>query len=98
MSKKHVYIIVNPSTNYTKIGITDNIKRRLSQLSCASGVELVLYHHTELYERAKLIEKSLHSKFGSRRKKGEYFNIPPELVMENLEFIITNLSKVYNPL
>ena len=93
---KIVYILYNPTTNLSKIGITDNIKRRLRQLECSSGTKIELFYHTELLNKAKTIEKSLHLYFNSYRKEGEYFDIHPSLIKEKLLFIIENLKIVFN--
>lgn len=95
---KILYIIHNQQLNITKIGITNNINRRVRQLECQSGCKLNIYYQTEYFKRAKLIENSLHQHFKMFRLEGEYFNIEPELAKEKLLFIIENLSKVHNPL
>lgn len=93
--KKHIYIIENKLLNLIKIGITDNISRRIRQLECSSGCKLKLYHSTELLNHAKQIEKSLHHYFILKRKEGEYFAIAPEEVKETLLFVIENLTKIH---
>lgn len=95
MSKKHIYIIHNPTLNLTKIGITDNLIRRKRQLECASGCKLDIFFHTEQINKASIIEQSLHEHFRSKRVEGEYFNIPPEIVLEKLEFVVGNMKKIY---
>lgn len=95
---KVLYIIHNPQLNITKIGITNNLERRKRQLECASGCKLTIYYYTEYYQRAKLIEDSLHQHFNTQRVEGEFFKIEPELAKEKLLFVIKNLTKIYNPL
>jgi predicted GIY-YIG superfamily endonuclease len=93
--KKHIYIIFNKLLNLIKIGITDNIPRRIRQLECASGCKLELYYHTETLYHATKIEKSLHQYFSSNREEGEYFNILPEEAKSKLLFVMSNLTKIY---
>lgn len=93
---KLVYIIENKSTNLIKIGVTDNIKRRLRQLECSSGVKLKLIYKTNFTKHYKIIEKSLHKYFNLKRKEGEYFYISPELAKEKLLFVLENIEKIYN--
>lgn len=92
---KLVYIIHNPILNLTKIGITNNIKRRIRQLECSSGTKLELYYCTQYYNRATIIEKSLHDYFRTSRKEGEFFTAEPEIIKEKLLYVINNLSKIY---
>jgi hypothetical protein len=92
---KNVYIIYNPETKLTKIGITDNLTRRKRQLECSSGQKLELYYYTDKYNHAKLIENSLHQYFKVNRKEGEYFTTEPEVIKEKLLFIVENLSRTY---
>jgi predicted GIY-YIG superfamily endonuclease len=95
VSKKLLYIIENERLQLTKIGITDNLNRRLRQLECASGCKLNIYYNTELINHAKLIEKSLHEYFKIHRKEGEYFMLNPEIIKEKLLFVLNNLTKIY---
>jgi predicted GIY-YIG superfamily endonuclease len=95
MQKKQVYIIFNELLNLIKIGVTNNIPRRLRQLECSSGCKLELYYHTEPIYNATKIEKSLHQYFNLKRKEGEYFFISAEEAKEKLLFMISNLTKVY---
>lgn len=76
-TRKYVYILHNQVTNLYKIGITDNIKRRIMQLTGACGVELqqVFAIKTEL---ANDIEATLHRIFAPYRQEGEWFAIPRE--------------------
>ena len=93
-----LYIIHNPTLQLTKIGITNNIKRRKRQLECASGTKLELYYYTDYYHRAKLIEQSLHQYFHTNRKEGEFFSIEPEVIKDKLLYVINNLSKIHKQL
>jgi len=84
--KGYVYIFTNPSfkENWVKIGITDNIDRRLYELSQATGVPLPF----EMYATMKTIkykqaETMIHKTIkilaaGTRHIKKEFFNLEPE--------------------
>lgn len=82
--KQLVYIIKNPITNLLKIGITNNIKRRVSQLQCASGCELEVVYCTPVSDNSKEIEKSLHLRFADFRQYGEWFNLESDMVVNEL--------------
>lgn len=69
-----LYILCNETTKYTKIGITDNLERRISQLENANGCDLILIAHAEV-DHAQIIESFLHSTFSKFRKRGEWFFI-----------------------
>ena len=73
--KRHVYVIVNQDTKNVKIGITDDIKTRVSALQFAGGCFLdVKYLSPKIYD-APIIERELHEHFKEYRYLGEWFKI-----------------------
>lgn len=74
-----VYLIHNPDTKQTKIGITDSLNRRHAQLLTASGSELQMLIAIQLQpdydEDAGFIESFLHEHFKSKRMIGEWFDL-----------------------
>ena len=76
-----VYVIHNPELNITKIGISENAERRLKDLQCACGCELVLFYNTEHLYNATLYESLSHTKLAEKRKIGEWFSVSPEEAM-----------------
>lgn len=67
---KHLYFI--RSGEYVKIGRTDNINKRLSQLNAMNphGVDLIHFLEDEGYR-----EKEMHEKFKKQHWRGEWFTI-----------------------
>lgn len=62
-----------------KIGITDNIKDRMSGLNCGNHEKLKLLFKYEVDTRGKAgqIETELHSYFKEYHLKGEWFKLSP---------------------
>lgn len=71
---KFVYLIHNPSTNYYKIGISVDPKKRSKDLSYAAGVVLKLKAFWKVKNYSHDIEKELHKTFRAQRCLGEWFN------------------------
>lgn len=61
---------ISDGNGYFKIGYTENIKERLSQLNAANPNKLKVIHTKE---GGLLEEKILHNKFYKYRKNGEWF-------------------------
>ena len=79
-----VYIFYNENTGYTKIGITDNVDRRLRQIQTASGcmVDFVEYTYIGKLQdlSARDVERFLHKKYKQFRKIGEWFSLTWEQI------------------
>ncbi|CAB4215332.1 Meiotically up-regulated gene 113 [uncultured Caudovirales phage] len=79
INTEYLYLIYSPLQKLHKIGVTNNPKNRLSNLSCASGVRLNYKVILELEpyrdEQAKGIEYFLHCFYKSKREVGEWFNL-----------------------
>jgi Rha family phage regulatory protein len=73
--KQLVYIIKNAVTGLVKVGITNNIERRLSQLECATGCELEVVYLHPIADNSKDIERKVHERFADYRQRGEWFNL-----------------------
>ena len=74
-----LYLLENPITKTYKIGITANLDRRIRDLSCAAGIDLLIMAYVVLEpgvdEPAIQIEGYLHDYFKSKRTVGEWFNL-----------------------
>ena len=74
-NQEYVYIIYNPITKLTKIGITTNVNRRINELENNNGVVLVYVFYIllqEAHDEAAVISESfLHVQFKEKRKLGE---------------------------
>ena len=87
---KNVYVIENPENGRVKIGITDNIKKRLSALISACGSKLVLRYLSPLIKEAGRLEKDLHGYFQPNRCYGEWFLINPNEAIERIKSTMHN--------
>ena len=70
----YLYLVYNSVSNLTKIGITENIERRVLQLTnaCGDQLDLVTYIKTGI---APELERLLHVMFSCRRTHGEWFRL-----------------------
>lgn len=75
-----VYLMRNPSTGLVKIGRTNDVHRRMGELSRASGVALELLSYIPAPGRwgdpereCRAIESRLHDRFAKERGIGEWF-------------------------
>lgn len=87
MSFEYVYIFTNPCMpEWVKVGKTNNIKRRLSDLNKKTAVPLPFECYAYLKVPADLVfnvERGLHSLLGrSLDKEKEFFRTKPETVYE----------------
>ena len=78
-----VYIFINQSMpDMVKIGITDNVERRVKELSGSTGVPLPFecYYAVKVSEDAKKLEKKIHEGFDKQRvrREREFFYTSPE--------------------
>ncbi len=76
-SRGFVYVLFNPRAHRVKIGRSVNLVRRLSSLQGGSAdpLELLLVLAGDKY-----VERSLHHRFASLRRIGEWFEVSWELV------------------
>ena len=74
-----------------KIGITDNVERRVKELSGSSGVPLPFecYYAVKVSEDAKKLEKKIHEGFDKQRvrREREFFYTSPENAKSILEIL-----------
>jgi hypothetical protein len=77
-----VYFLANGETRLSpiKIGRTNSLKRRMSELQTGNPVQLRLLGYIESREDAAL-EATLHREFHQRRGSGEWFNIEAEEIV-----------------
>ena len=87
-----VYIFINQSMpDMVKIGITDNVERRVKELSGSTGVPLPFecYYAVKVSEDAKKLEKKIHEGFDKQRvrREREFFYTSPENAKSILEIL-----------
>lgn len=74
----YIYAIGN-NTNKTKIGISANPNKRLSQLQTGNPESLHIYYTFAINEStAHKFEKAAHHDIAHKRLKGEWFNLTPD--------------------
>lgn len=82
---KCVYVMYNEDYGLTKIGISNNPKKRLATIKTATGCDVKLYEHTFPLINYADIEIFLHLEFGESRVRGEWFKINPYVICENIK-------------
>ena len=73
VSIKCLYLL-EMSNGTIKIGIAENVERRLYQIEHASGMCVKKCIYTDAFAEAQKYESSLHKKYKNDRKNGEYFS------------------------
>lgn len=109
MEKKgFVYILTNPcfKENWVKIGQTDNLDRRIWELSQATGIplpfEMYAVLKTAKYKQAEHMIHRLIGKLAPDKRinpKREFFNIEPEdavSIMKDIASLIDDAEIIYN--
>lgn len=89
-----VYFIQNTDTKHIKIGYSDNVKKRFSQLQTTSPQELTIL---TMCEGGIELEKELHNKFNDYYVRGEWFN-PSEELISYINKFPPYVNKNYNGL
>jgi hypothetical protein len=88
-----VYVIYNPVTQLTKIGMTENINKRKKDLECACGVALELMYHTDYLLCAEKYEMDAHVNLHEFRALGEWFMVTPELAMDTVKLCVATATQ-----
>ena len=71
-----VYVLLRRDVALVKIGVSTNVKQRISSFRRASGGNLELLHH---FPGVREDEQALHRRFAAYRKDGEWFAYAREL-------------------
>lgn len=79
-SPNQIYFLQCQTTKLIKIGITNNVKNRVTDIQVSCPTKLVLIGSVPGH---RSFEYSLHQRFADARVRGEWFSPVPEL----LEFI-----------
>lgn len=90
---KHIYVIRNKENGRIKIGITEDIKTRLSTLQNQCGCYLDLLYFSPATSEAERIEKELHQYFAKYHYLGEWFNMDYNLVIDRITFKYAHLIR-----
>ncbi len=106
--KGYVYILTNPcfKENWVKIGQTDNLERRIMELSQATGIplpfEMYAVLKTTKYKQAETMIHRLVGKLAPDKRinpKREFFNIEPEdavSIMKDIAELLEDAEIIYN--
>jgi len=85
---RSVYVIYNRKFKMTKIGFSNNPKRRLETLQTACGCELQLYYCSkQIYNYAE-VESNMHSLYSDKRGLGEWFYMEPKQAAVRLKQMV----------
>lgn len=76
---KSIYLIKESENNYYKIGVSKNIKQRVKQLQTGSAGDIQILNSYKS-EYAHKIEKALHRKYFQYNIKGEWFDLPDNII------------------
>lgn len=83
-SGQSVYVIYNPELKITKVGVSCDIRARISTLRADSGCLLELKYNTTLISNAKYVENKVHEYFKDQHKIGEWFHANHEDIIRYL--------------
>ena len=89
MNKKQlVYVLWNPLTKMSKIGITMDLQKRVQQVQCACGCKLDICYSSHLISKARHYEGVLHDRFADHRTFGEWFDLDPKFIIPTVKKLI----------
>ncbi len=86
-NNKDRFVYILSGGDLVKIGITDNVKKRVAALNLSSPVPISLIYSWFVKDAAD-IERRLHVHFHSKRIRGEWF----DLSEDDIQWIISNFS------
>lgn len=84
------YVYVIAANDAIKIGVSNDPNKRLASLQTAHFVPLTLLFtiRCKSEEIAYSVEAMLHEHYKAHRLKGEWFSLDPEVVMNDIEFML----------
>lgn len=77
-----VYVVFNPDTNRTKVGVSENMRQRLSNLIADSGCKLQLIYNTVRILNAEFYESKIHERLKEYNYLGEWFTLDCNKIKE----------------
>lgn len=81
------YLYLIRSSEYCKIGVASDVRSRLATLQTGNPNALVVVSCWE-FPNAEVVERCLHQRFDSVRKRGEWFSMSAEELVEADEDIL----------
>ena len=101
-NRQFVYVLKNPLNETVKIGVAQDVQKRIMQLQTGAGVELELVYQSMVCSNAFSIERDVHAHFEKHRTFGEWFKVSPTEVidyLENQRYVLkSEYSKLIAPL
>lgn len=85
--RKIMHIYVMECQGFYKVGITENVRHRVSTVQTASPFPVTLVASWRSAD-AKREEKRIHSLLHRYHERGEWFKLPPALVAELLKLAV----------
>ena len=83
--RQYIYVIKNPLNETVKIGVAQDVDKRIKQLQTGAGIELELIYKSIICSNAFAIERDVHEYFKEYRTFGEWFKVNSEIVIDFLE-------------
>lgn len=83
--RQYIYVIKNPLNETVKIGVAQDVDKRIKQLQTGAGIELELIYKSIICSNAFAIERDVHEYFKEYRTFGEWFKVNPDVVIDFLE-------------
>ncbi len=78
--------VIGPNEGPQKIGLSENVQRRLKNLQTGHPHKLHIHHFEEVpRKQVRAIEKRIHTELNYKKLKGEWFDITKQ---EAIEFLI----------
>lgn len=93
MSSSYIYIIRNIDIHRVKIGVSNDIQRRLITLQNAGGCKMELSWVSRRLTNSYFIESLLHDKFNELRYIGEWFNLDVDIAIKSAIILVNKNGK-----
>ncbi len=87
---KHIYLVASDPNRAIKVGVSDKPLERIKALQIGSH-ETYYFVLCQAVNYADEVEKSLHFFLAPYKKRGEWFEIPAE-VMDNLKHLLWSMD------
>ena len=84
-NRQYIYVIKNPENDRVKIGVSNNVEKRLHTLETGAGTKLDLVYQSVICSNAFDIENTVHKHFDEYRIFGEWFEVDVNKVINYLE-------------
>lgn len=89
--KQYLYLLYSESGLY-KIGISNDIEKRMKALQGASGFKITCLAYYKTKENARTVEGKLHKLFKKFRVEGEWFDFKGRFVQEKFDTLCERYS------